>query len=180
VKREAMRAVREMLVQPKGMVVNATGERPFGVHWPEGTVLGAKTGSASDRSGCQVRWLVGHVGRRDRSWIFVSCVIGRADLAADALVDRDKFDYGKVDVLLSRTSQEVSRRVAKRRTRIKRRIIDNTYTRTIQARSRSHERSLSEVIIEATGNVATALDLSGKGRIEVGPTENCVARIINH
>jgi beta-lactamase class D len=87
VKRETMRMVRRMLVQPKDRVVSARGERSFGAPWPEGTVLGAKTGSATDRSGRQVRWLLGRVSRGRRSWIFVSCVIGSADLAADAAVD---------------------------------------------------------------------------------------------
>jgi len=87
VKREAMRAVREMLVQPPGRVVNAAGEHPFGDSWPEGTVLGAKTGSATDRSGLEVRWLVGHISRGDRSWIFVGCVTGRAGLQSDAAID---------------------------------------------------------------------------------------------
>jgi beta-lactamase class D len=93
VTQHAMRTVREVLVQPVGMVVNATGEHPFGGAWPPGTVLSAKTGSGRDRSGSAVRWLVGHVSRGDRSWVFVSCVIGNdstpplaaVDLAAHAL-----------------------------------------------------------------------------------------------
>ena len=72
-----MRTVREVLVQPRGMVVNATGEHPFGGIWPAGTVLSAKTGSGRDQSGRKVQ-----VARRPgeprarRSWVFVSCVIG--------------------------------------------------------------------------------------------------------
>jgi beta-lactamase class D len=93
VRQDAMRTVREILVQPKGMVVNASGEHPFGKPWHPGTVLSAKTGSGRDRSGQQVRWLVGHVSRGRRAWVFVSCVIGgdetpplaAVDLAAQAL-----------------------------------------------------------------------------------------------
>ena len=82
VSQHAMRTVREMLVQPKGMVVNAMGEHPFGGAWPAGTVLSAKTGSGRDNSGSTVRWLVGHVSRERRSWVFVSCVIGNDQTAA--------------------------------------------------------------------------------------------------
>ncbi len=93
VRRAAMQTVRDLLVQPSGMVVNAAGQHALGESWPEGTVLSAKTGSGRDRSGSQVRWLVGHVSRSGRSWIFVSLVIGpdgtgplaAVDLAARAL-----------------------------------------------------------------------------------------------
>lgn len=89
----AMRTVREVLIQPQGVIVNASGEHPFAGTWPAGTVVSAKTGSGNAKGGEQVRWLVGHVGRSGRSWLFVSCVIGgdstpalaAVDLAADAL-----------------------------------------------------------------------------------------------
>ncbi len=68
---EAMKTVRDILVQPSGAVVNAAGEHPFDAPWPEGAVVSAKTGTADD-----VRWLVGHVERERRSWVFVSCVTG--------------------------------------------------------------------------------------------------------
>jgi beta-lactamase class D len=87
VRRDAMRTVREILVQPKGMVVNARGEHSFGNPWPPGTVLSAKTGSGRDQTGRQVRWLVGHVTRARRSWVFVSCVIGGDDTPPLAAVD---------------------------------------------------------------------------------------------
>jgi beta-lactamase class D len=87
VSKEAMRTVREILVQPSGVVVNAWGEHPFDAPWPEGTVVSAKTGS-----GDNVRWLVGHVQRERREWVFVSCVVGAGldplaaiDLAAKPL-----------------------------------------------------------------------------------------------
>jgi beta-lactamase class D len=71
VSNEAMRTVREILVQPSGVVVNAWGEHPFDAPWPEGTVVSAKTGLWDD-----VHWLVGHVERGGRGWIFVSGVVG--------------------------------------------------------------------------------------------------------
>ena len=87
VSREAMRTVREVLIQPAGMVVNAAGTHPFGGEWPPGTILSAKTGSGRDRSGRDVRWLVGRVSRGQRSWVFVSCVIGRGEMEPLAAVD---------------------------------------------------------------------------------------------
>jgi beta-lactamase class D len=84
---QAIEIVQNLLLQPPGMIVNATGEHPFGGRWPEGTVLSAKTGSGRDRSGQEVRWLVGHVRRGHRSWLFVSCVIGTDRTAALAAVD---------------------------------------------------------------------------------------------
>jgi beta-lactamase class D len=71
VSKDVMRTVREILVQPPGVIVNALGEHPFDAPWSEGTVVGAKTGSSDN-----VTWLVGSVRRQSRSWVFVSCVIG--------------------------------------------------------------------------------------------------------
>lgn len=68
---DALQTVRGLLVQPSGVVVNATGEHPFDAPWPSGAVVSAKTGSAD-----HVRWLVGHVARPPRAWVFVSCVTG--------------------------------------------------------------------------------------------------------
>ncbi len=75
VSEEAARTVRQILVQPTGRIVNATGEHPLGKAWPAGTTLYAKTGSGADQ-GRPVVWLVGRVVRGDRAWTFVSCVIG--------------------------------------------------------------------------------------------------------
>lgn len=80
-------AVKEMLVQPAGVVVNAAGEQPFGAPWPPDTVVSAKTGSAADKSGRGVRWLVGHVKRGTRSFVFVTCVIGPRDLGANVAIE---------------------------------------------------------------------------------------------
>jgi beta-lactamase class D len=88
----AQQVVRALLVQPAGVVVNATGEHPFGQPWPAGTVVSAKTGGATEEGRPDVRWLVGHVRRGSRSWIFVSNVVGddlpplsAVDLAATSL-----------------------------------------------------------------------------------------------
>lgn len=82
-----MEQVRSMLVQPRGVVVNAAGEQPFGPPWPEDAILSAKTGSATDQSGRGVRWLVGHVALGSRSFVFVSCVIGPRDVDTNAAID---------------------------------------------------------------------------------------------
>lgn len=78
----AMKAVREMLVQPAGVVVNATGAHPFDAPWPEGAVVSAKTGRADD-----VSWLVGYVKRGNRAWVFVSCVLGPTEPDPMAAID---------------------------------------------------------------------------------------------
>ena len=79
--------VKQMLIQPRGVVVNAAGEHPFDAPWPAGTVVSTKTGSAADRSGRGTRWLIGHVEKSGRQFIFVSCVIGPRDVAANAAID---------------------------------------------------------------------------------------------
>jgi len=84
----AMRTVRQLIVQPQGLITNALGRHPFAAPWPPGTTVSAKTGSGTDRGGKAVRWLVGHVRRGDRSWVFVSCVAGAADAPALAAVDQ--------------------------------------------------------------------------------------------
>jgi beta-lactamase class D len=75
VRAEAAIAVREILVQPPGRVVNAAGEHSFGERWPEGTTVAAKTGRGEDH-GRTVVWLVGRITRGERAWIFVSLVAG--------------------------------------------------------------------------------------------------------
>jgi beta-lactamase class D len=87
VRDHAMGTVREVLVQPPGMVVNAAGRHAFAGTWPQGTVLSAKTGSGRTKDGGEVRWLVGHVARGGKAWIFVSCVIGGDATPALAAVD---------------------------------------------------------------------------------------------
>jgi beta-lactamase class D len=83
----AVAAVKAMLVQPAGVVINAAGEQPLGAPWPGGAVVSTKTGSATDRSGRGVRWLAGHVKRGDRSYVFVSCVAGPRTLERNAAID---------------------------------------------------------------------------------------------
>jgi beta-lactamase class D len=83
---EALATVQRILVQPQGLIVNAAGEHPFAQPWPAETVLSAKTGSASRGNAADVQWLLGHVRRGERSWIFVSNVVGQ-ELSALAAID---------------------------------------------------------------------------------------------
>jgi beta-lactamase class D len=82
VSKEAMNTVRAILVQPRGVVVNASGEHPFDAPWPDDAVVSAKTGGNEELS-----WLVGHVQRRSRAWVFVSCVVGPQPRGALAAID---------------------------------------------------------------------------------------------
>jgi beta-lactamase class D len=84
---EAMEGVRRILVQPPNVVTSALGETPLSSPWPEGAVVSAKTGRARDHGGSEVRWLVGHVRRGEREWVFVSCVVGGVDLPANAAIE---------------------------------------------------------------------------------------------
>jgi len=83
----SMQIVRDILVQPANVVVNATGEHPFDAPWPAETVVSAKTGSTSFAPQRAVRWIVGHVKRDGRAWLFVSCVTGADDLDGNAAID---------------------------------------------------------------------------------------------
>ena len=83
----AMKQVREMLIEPAGVVVNAAGRQPFNAPWPAGTVVSGKTGSATDASGRGARWLIGHIRKESRSYVFVSCVIGPRQLEPNAAID---------------------------------------------------------------------------------------------
>jgi beta-lactamase class D len=83
----ALKTVKHILVQPRGLVVNASGEHPFDAPWPDDAVVSAKTGAGTDRAGRSVRWLVGHVRRGPRSWLFVSAVTGGEELPSLSAVD---------------------------------------------------------------------------------------------
>jgi beta-lactamase class D len=83
----AMQVVREILIQPSGVITNASGEHAFAAPWPKDLVLSAKTGSGSFGDGRDVRWIVGHVRRASRSWMFVSCVTGDQTVAPLAAVE---------------------------------------------------------------------------------------------
>jgi len=87
VKREASEIVRRILVQPKGAIVNAKGEHPFAAPWPDDAVVSAKTGAGTTADRHTVRWLVGHVRRGARQWLFVSNAIGD-DLPPYVAVDQ--------------------------------------------------------------------------------------------
>jgi beta-lactamase class D len=83
--RASMQTVRQLLVQPRGVVVSAKGEQPFARPWPADAVVSAKTGAGSYDDGFQVRWLVGHVQRGERAWVFVSAQAGKASTQPDAI-----------------------------------------------------------------------------------------------
>lgn len=97
VSRRAKAIVRDILVQPRDVIVNATGRHPFAAPWPADAIVSAKTGSATDRQGYASRWIVGQVRRGSRTWLYVSAVTGHdddvpalaaVDLAAKALSDQ--------------------------------------------------------------------------------------------
>jgi len=85
---QAAAAVRRILVQPKGAIVNATGEHPFAQPWPADAVVSAKTGAGPTGDRRAVRWLVGHVQRGVGEWLFVSNVISDDDLPPLAAVEQ--------------------------------------------------------------------------------------------
>jgi beta-lactamase class D len=87
VKTTAVDTVKRILVQPADQVVNALGEHAFAAPWPDDAVVSAKTGSGATGDGRQVRWLIGHVQRGTRSWVFVSNVVGGSDTPANAAVE---------------------------------------------------------------------------------------------
>jgi beta-lactamase class D len=92
-------AVRDMLKQPDGRVVNAAGEHALAPPWPSGTAVYAKTGRGAD-AGRRVAWLVGRVERSGRGWDFVSCVLGdEKPLAAVELAARRLRELGVLGVL---------------------------------------------------------------------------------
>lgn len=84
----AVATVKTILVEPSGTVVNAAGQQPFGPPWPSSTIVSAKPGAATDKSGRGVKWLLGHVARNGKAFIFVSCVIGPpGSLEPNAAID---------------------------------------------------------------------------------------------
>ena len=83
----AATTVKALIVQPRGVVVNAVGEHSFDAPWPADTTVSTKTGSAADRSGRGTRWLIGHIDKGGRKFVFVSCVIGPRDVEANAAID---------------------------------------------------------------------------------------------
>jgi len=78
--------VRRILVQPSGVVVNAQGEHPFARPWPADAVVSAKTGSGPTGDGRAVRWLVGHIQRGPKAWLFASNVVSDGDLPPTAAI----------------------------------------------------------------------------------------------
>jgi beta-lactamase class D len=84
----AAETVRQLLVQPIGRVTNASGAIEFAVPWPANAIVSAKTGSGPTGDGRAVRWLVGHVRRGSRAWVFVSNAVGPMELPATAAIDQ--------------------------------------------------------------------------------------------
>jgi len=87
IKAEAVSQVQHLLLQPPGTVVNSVGRHTFLAPWPLGTTVEAKTGGATDADGRKVRWLVGRVNTKGKSYYFVSCVIGGVGLDDNAGID---------------------------------------------------------------------------------------------
>ena len=84
----ASETVRRLLIQPQGHVTNASGSPALGASWDSDTIVSAKTGAGPTGDGRAVRWLVGHVRRGPRAWIFVSNVVGSTDLPAPAAIEQ--------------------------------------------------------------------------------------------
>ena len=102
VSKTAIDTVTKILVQPRDRVVNALGEHPFAAPWPADVTVSAKTGAATDLASKSVRWLVGHVSRGSRAWVFVSAVAttaGGDELPALAAVDLAARSLGEEHVL---------------------------------------------------------------------------------
>lgn len=85
-KARSMDLVRQMLIQPRDTVVDARGWHRFAAPWPPDAVVSTKTGATTDRSGQVIRWLAGHVARKDGEYLFVSAVRG-PDVEGDAAID---------------------------------------------------------------------------------------------
>jgi beta-lactamase class D len=84
----AAETVRRLLVQPPGHVTNASGSPSLGASWDSDTIVMAKTGAGPTGDGRAVRWLVGHVRREQRAWIFVSNIVGSTDVPGPAAIEQ--------------------------------------------------------------------------------------------
>lgn len=83
----AQAQVRAMLVQPPGVIVNSRGAHNFAAPWPAGAAVSAKTAATTDVTGHGVRWIVGHVQRGPRAYVFVACVVGPAAMGPNVAID---------------------------------------------------------------------------------------------
>ncbi|MBX7132884.1 MAG: hypothetical protein K1X67_09435 [Fimbriimonadaceae bacterium] len=79
--------LRKILEQSAGAIRTPEGDRAFAKPWPKDAVVSAQSANTLDRSGRGVRWLVGHVARGERAYVFVSCVVGASSLDANAAID---------------------------------------------------------------------------------------------
>lgn len=94
-----IKALQQMMLQPQDKVVNAFGAHPFNAPWPADAQVRAKTGSTTDESGKDVRWLVGQVTRAGKQYVFVSCVAGSSELNARAAIQLAANGLRKAGVL---------------------------------------------------------------------------------
>ena len=76
----ALAALDAKVIDEATLVKYAAGEHPFAQPWPADAVVSAKTGAGPTGDRRAVRWLVGHVRRGSREWLFVSNVISDDDL----------------------------------------------------------------------------------------------------
>lgn len=88
VNEQASDTVKRLLIQPQGHVTNASGTPSLGATWDADTIVMAKTGAGPTGDGRAVRWLVGHVQRGQRAWIFVSNVVASTDLPATVAIEQ--------------------------------------------------------------------------------------------
>ena len=85
--RRAQAQVRDMLVQPPGVILNSRGTHNFAAPWPAGAVVSAKTAATTDLTGHGVRWIVGHVRRGAHAYVFVACVVGPPAMGPNVAID---------------------------------------------------------------------------------------------
>jgi beta-lactamase class D len=73
VDRRHVDTVKAAMTMPPGKILNATGEHPFALAWPSGTVARLKTGNG-DAADERASWLVGELESGGRAWVFASRV----------------------------------------------------------------------------------------------------------
>jgi beta-lactamase class D len=83
---EHMALVCRALTMPEGRITNASGVHRFGLAWPPGAVVRAKTGNTRV-AGERVSWLVGAVEWRQRDYVFVARRRSTGDLESTAGAD---------------------------------------------------------------------------------------------
>ena len=66
-------AVKTAMTMPAGTVVNASGEHPFPLAWPAGTIARLKTGNGTV-AGERASWVVGEIEAHGSTYVFASRV----------------------------------------------------------------------------------------------------------